>query len=89
MPRQTQKPGPESGELIRQRNRLAGLWAAELLGLAGQAAQDYVHALTHHRDGQVDDKLARDLDGHAGMAEIRSRLAHFLEEARQLFQKRT
>ncbi|HVI50697.1 MAG TPA: ATPase inhibitor subunit zeta [Candidatus Sulfotelmatobacter sp.] len=95
-PNETQEREP--GDLIHQRNRLAGLWAAELLGLFGQAAHDYARAVMHpghdeqasHGDDaeEVTAKLSHDLAGRVGMAEIRSKMAHFLEEARHLFQGR-
>ena len=82
--------------LIHHRNRLAGLWAAELLGLIGHAAQDYVHGVMHpgHHDhdhhgddaDQVAAKLSKDLAGRVTLPEIRGKMAHFLEEARHRLQ---
>lgn len=82
--------------LIHHRNRLAGVWAAELLGLIGHAAQDYVHGVMHpgHNDHdhhgddaeQVAAKLSKDLAGRVTLPEIRGKMAHFLEEARHLLQ---
>lgn len=77
--------------LRQQRNRMAGLWAAELLGLLGKAAKDYahdvVHAHDHDGDGDGDEKLAQrlssDLRGRVDMHEIRAKLAHLLHEARR------
>jgi hypothetical protein len=78
-------------DVTHRRNRLAGLWAAELLGLFGHAAQDYVRSVMHpghphddvHEDDheKVVDKLSEDLAGHATEAEIRERMLLFLREA--------
>ena len=83
--------------ITHQRNRLAGLWAAELLGLMGHAAQDYARSVMHvdHREDAVhpDDhdkvvgKLVKDLAGHVTLTEIRARMAHFLAEARRQIRK--
>jgi hypothetical protein len=73
----------------RHRTHMAGLWAAELLGLIGQAAHDYARDLVHaehHAQGDAEHvlgRLSRDLHGKAGAAEIRAKLAHFLREARR------
>lgn len=73
----------------RQRNHMAGLWAAELLGLLGQAARDYAHDLAHSHDGDGDgdeklvQRLVRDLRGKAAMPEIREKLSHLVNEARR------
>lgn len=71
-----------------KRNRMAGLWAAELLGLIGHAAQDYarelVHAHEHHPDDEpVINRLAADLKDRVSVHEIREKLAHLLHEARR------
>ena len=71
------------------RDRMAGLWAAELLGLIGHAAHDYAHDIAqghdHAKDGDdsIAGRLARDLRGKASMAEIRAKLANLLHEARR------
>jgi len=77
----------------RRRDRLAGLWAAELLGLMNEAAHDYVHALMRPGDQGGEEglvhRLARDLHGKATIQDIRAKLAHFLGEAKkQLFHER-
>jgi hypothetical protein len=84
---------PTSLDIAHRRNQMAGLWAAELLGLMGQAAQDYVRAVMHpghseetiHEDDQdhVVAKLAKDLAAHASVTEIRDRMVAFLGEARR------
>ena len=81
--------------VTHKRNYLAGLWAAELLGLIGQAAQDYAKTVIHpghapevvHGDDsdKVVTKLARDLAGRTTPAVIRGKMAHFLAEARRQF----
>lgn len=73
-----------------RRRKLAGLWAAELLGLIGQAAHDYVRRLRNARRTQAPDdddllveELHKDLVGKASPREIREKLGHFLLEARR------
>lgn len=87
----TKTAAPADPALRQQRNRMAGLWAAELLGLLGKAAKDYAHDVVHahDHDGDGDEKLAQrlnsDLRGTVDMHEIRAKLAHLLHEAgRQL-----
>ena len=81
------------GSLLRQRNRMAGLWAAELLGLINEAAHDYAHDLAHGgahegEEGLIS-RLAHDLRGRATIQEIRAKLSHFLQDAkRQIFHER-
>lgn len=93
-------PRAPDNHLIHHRNRLAGLWAAELLGLIGHAAQDYVQTVIHpdhdekshaeHGDDGhlVEAKLHKDLAGRVSLAEIKGKMAHFLEEARHLLQNK-
>ena len=80
-------------DITHRRNRLAGLWAAELLGLIGFAAQDYVRSVMHpghsqeqpHGDDHdsVVGKLAKDLAGRVSAHEIRQKMTQFLQEARR------
>lgn len=81
------------------RDRMAGMWAAELLGLIGHAAHDYARELAHPHDAEPQDaemagdeagdeervvgRLSRDLRGKVGPHEIRVKLAHLLHEARR------
>ncbi|MGE5516273.1 MAG: ATPase inhibitor subunit zeta [Bacteroidota bacterium] len=72
------------------RDRMAGMWAAELLGLIGHAAHDYARELAHPHDTDIagdEDRmvgrLARDLRGKVAPHEIRQKLAHLLHEARR------
>lgn len=76
------------------RDRMAGLWAAELLGLIGHAAHDYARHIAQGPDpaqgsdhASADDpiagRLAHDLRGKASIREIRDKLAHLLHEARR------
>ncbi len=79
---------PADPRLTRHRDRMAGLWAAELLGLIGQAAHDYARDLVHAEqagpgDDRVLGRLTRDLHGKVTVQEIRAKLAHFLQEARR------
>lgn len=97
-PERTGLPPPASAtpamlDITHRRNRLAGIWAAELLGLIGIAAQDYVRTVVHpghpqdhvHGDDQekVVGKLSQDLAGHASETEIRRRMSLFLQEAKR------
>lgn len=77
-------PRPAEPPLLNNhRNTLAGLWAAELLGLFGQAASDYVKSLAHFNDReQIVQRLTQDLAGHATIAEIRRKLRQLLDDAR-------
>lgn len=83
-------PPPDLEAQVRlHRDRMAGLWAAELLGLIGHAAHDYARDLTQGHDATRDcddsiaGRLARDLRGKVGIREIRDKLAHLLHEARR------
>lgn len=73
----------------RRRDHMAGLWAAELLGLLGHAAKDYAHDLAHAHDGDHDgdeklvQRLVKDLKGKAAVSEIREKLAQLVHEARR------
>lgn len=86
-----QKPAPDLESQARHhRDRMAGMWAAELLGLIGHAAQDYARDLAHAHEPETpagDDpvlgRLIRDLRGKVGSHEIRDMLAHLLHEARR------
>ncbi len=72
---------------VRQ-GRIAGLWAAGLLGLEGVAAQDYARSVAiagveaPGGDG-VARRLAADLGARSDAATIRARLAEAMEEARR------
>ncbi len=88
---ETNAPHDLDGKTIARRNWLAGLWAAELLGLIGQTAKDYAHDLAHHHPVEPADpekcgvvkKLSRDLAGKVGHSEIVAKLTHFLHIARK------
>ena len=71
-----------------RRNKLLGLWAAELLGKTGDAAQAYaleVLKSDFEEDGHEDvvRKVAADLDGKATADDIRARMDSLLAVARQ------
>ena len=71
-----------------RQGRLAGLWAAGLLGLSGAAAEDYARDLAaagvDGADGAgVLRRLAADLGPRADEAAIRARLAEAMAEARR------
>jgi hypothetical protein len=69
------------------RNKLAGLWAAELLGKTGDAAADYATTVVMadlEKPGVEDvvAKLAADLSGKATADQIRAKLAELLPKAK-------
>jgi len=77
-------------KVTARRNRLLGLWAAERMGLAGEAAGTYakevVEAEFKGGDRHVVDKLIADLaaKGHAVTeAQVQFELDHFAAQARQ------
>lgn len=74
-----------------RRNKLLGLWAAELLGKTGDAAQAYALDVVKsdfeeagHED--VVRKVAADLEGKASADDIRARMDTLLAVARQQLQ---
>lgn len=72
---------------VARRNRLAGLWAAGLMGLAGDEAAEYAKSVVRADfeeagDDDVIRKLAADLKGKADDATIRAKLAECLIEAK-------
>jgi hypothetical protein len=73
-----------------RRNRLLGMWAAERMGLSGDAAQAYakdvVNAEFHGGDRNVVDKVCADLTAKGQSctaAQIQFELNHFAESAKQ------
>jgi len=77
-------------KVTARRNRLLGLWAAERMGLAADAAQAYakevVEAEFKGGDRHVVDKLLADLGakGHAVTeAQVKFELDHFAGQAKQ------
>ncbi|MGD9295729.1 MAG: DUF1476 domain-containing protein [Roseobacter sp.] len=76
-----------------RRNKLLGLWAAELLGKSGAEAQEYAKEVVKsdfeeagHED--VYRKVSGDLGDRADEATIRAKMASFLVEAkRQLMEE--
>jgi hypothetical protein len=73
-----------------RRNRLLGLWAAERMGLSGEAAQAYarevVEAEFEGGDRHVVEKVCADLNGNGKTctpAQIQFELDHLAETARQ------
>jgi len=74
-----------------RRNRLLGLWAAQRLGLAGDAADAYAKDLVAAQfqaggDQRVVDKLYADLAANEPgitLARIAFELEHFAEQAKQ------
>ena len=73
-----------------RRNRLLGLWAAEQMGLSGEAANAYakevVDAEFHGGDRHVIEKIIADLGakGHAvSEAQVKFELDHLADQAKQ------
>ena len=74
-----------------RRNRLLGLWAAEHLGLLGEAAEEYAKHVVNAQfepggDKQVVDKVTADLgarDPTITHARTRFELEHFAEQAKR------
>lgn len=70
-----------------RRNKLLGLWAAELLGKSGDAAQDYAMTVVQadfEEAGSEDvvRKVAADLGHRASADEIRAKLVELLPVAK-------
>lgn len=70
-----------------RRNKLLGLWAAELLGKSGDAAADYAKEVIKSDfeeagDEDVYRKVAGDLGGKADEATIREKMASLMIEAK-------
>lgn len=74
-----------------RRNKLLGLWAAELMGLSGQAANDYAISLVQADfqeagDADVVRKVLADL-GARNVAvdehKVRKRMAELMDEAKR------
>ena len=76
---------------VARRNRLLGLWAAQRLGLLGDAAEAYAQRVVEAQfepggDKHVIDKLADDLgakDPTFTVDRVRFELHHFAEQAKQ------
>ncbi|HEX9858081.1 MAG TPA: DUF1476 domain-containing protein, partial [Paracoccaceae bacterium] len=71
-----------------RRNKLIGLWAAELLGKTGEEAAAYALTVVHadfeeagHED--VVRKLALDLGDRCGVDVVRAKMAEFLIAAKE------
>ena len=70
-----------------RRNKLLGLWAAELLGKAGDDASAYATEVVKSDfeeagDEDVYRKVSGDLGDKASEAEIRAKMAEFLAQAK-------
>lgn len=71
-----------------RRNKLLGLWAADLLGMEGDAAAEYAISVVNadFEEAGIEDvvrKVAADLQGKVGAEEIRTKMAELLGVARQ------
>ena len=70
-----------------RRNKLLGLWAAELMGKSGDAANDYAMSVVSadFEEAGIEDvvrKVAADLAGHASADEIRAKMGALLAVAK-------
>ena len=78
-------------KITARRNRLVGLWAAQQLGLLGDAAEAYAQRVVEAQvrpggNRNVVDKLTDDLGARDPMftpARIRFELEHFAEQAKR------
>ena len=76
--------------VLARRDKLAGLWAADLLGKTGEVAADYAKTviladLEHPGDEDIVAKLTADLRGLATESAVRAQLqVAFLEAERQI-----
>ena len=73
---------------VARRNKLAGLWAAGLMGLTGDEAADYAKSVVkadfeEAGDDDVVRKLVADLKGKADAAAVRAKLGACLIEAKE------
>ena len=72
---------------VARRNKMLGLWAAELLGRSGQAAEDYAMEVIRadFEEAGHDDvfrKVAHDLEGKVDEATIRAKMDELLAAAK-------
>ena len=70
-----------------RRNKLLGLWAADLMGKSGEAAEAYAKDVIKSDfeeagDDDVVRKVVADLDGKADEATVRTKMAEYLAEAK-------
>lgn len=70
-----------------RRNKLLGLWAAELLGTSGDAAAEYAMTVVNSdfEEAGIEDvvrKVAADLGGKASADQIRAKMAELLKVAK-------
>lgn len=77
-----------------RRNKLLGLWAADLLGKTGDAAAEYAKSvvLSDFEEAGHEDvirKVAADLDGKASESEIRAKLDALMPEAKDQIMNET
>jgi hypothetical protein len=72
---------------VARRNKLTGLWAAELMGKSGQDAADYAMTVVQADfeeagDDDVVRKLVADLAGKASADQVKAKLAEMLPVAK-------
>ena len=70
-----------------RRNKLLGLWAAELLGKSGDDAAEYAMTVVNadFEEAGIEDvvrKVAADLGAKSSAAQIREKMAEFLKAAK-------
>ena len=71
-----------------RRNKLVGLWAADLMGKSGDEAAAYAMSVVSadFEEAGIEDvvrKVAADLDGKASADDIRAKMAEMLPVAKQ------
>ncbi len=81
-------------KVTARRNRLLGLWAAERMGLTGEAAEAYAKEIVDAEfgggDRRVVDKIVADLTAKGQActpAQVRFELNHLAEHAKQQIMK--
>lgn len=79
---------------IARRNKLLGLWAAEILGKTGDEAEEYAKSvvmadLEEAGDEDVFRKVAGDLGGKVDETTIRTRMVELLDEAKKQIMNET
>jgi len=74
---------------LMRRDKLVGLWAAELMGLSGDAANAYaltvIEAAIETPDQDIADKVAKDLEARGvtvSISDVRTQSALLLDTAR-------
>ena len=75
-----------------RRNRLLGQWAGEVLGKSGEALAEYAREVVrsdfeHPGEDDVARKVEADLAGRPAAAQVRSKMAELMRQAREAVAK--